>query len=86
MNTAHPFLEGNGRATRIWLDLLLKKELKKIVLWNRIDKATYLSTMERSPVNDLEIKMLLKKHLSSNINDPLTFIKGITQSYYYEGL
>ncbi len=70
MNTSHPFLEGNGRATRIWLDLLLKKELKKI----------------RSPVNDLEIKMLLKKHLSSNINDPLTFIKGITQSYYYEGL
>lgn len=86
MNIAHPFLEGNGRATRIWLDLLLKKELKKIVLWDRIDKATYLSAMERSPVNDLEIKTLLKKHLSSNINDPLTFIKGITQSYYYEGL
>ncbi|GAA8597665.1 hypothetical protein KYTH53_09680 [Helicobacter pylori] len=56
------------------------------MLWNRIDKATYLSATERSPVNDLEIKMLLKKHLSSNINDPLTFIKGITQSYYYEGL
>ncbi len=86
MNIAHPFLEGNGRATRIWLDLLLKKELKKIVLWDRIDKAAYLSAMERSPVNDLEIKTLLKKHLSSNINDPLTFIKGITQSYYYEGL
>ncbi|GAA9650769.1 Fic/DOC family protein [Helicobacter pylori] len=86
MNIAHPFLEGNGRATRIWLDLLLKKELKKIVLWDRIDKAAYLSAMERSSVNDLEIKTLLKKHLSSNINDPLTFIKGITQSYYYEGL
>lgn len=86
MNIAHPFLEGNGRATRIWLDLLLKKELKKIVLWERIDKAAYLSAMERSPVNDLEIKTLLKKHLSSNTNDPLTFIKGITQSYYYEGL
>ncbi len=86
MNIAHPFLEGNGRATRIWLDLLLKKELKKIVLWDRIDKATYLSAMERSPVNDLEIKTLLKKHLSSNTNDPLTLIKGITQSYYYEGL
>ncbi len=86
MNIAHPFLEGNGRATRIWLDLLLKKELKKIVLWDRIDKVAYLSAMERSPVNDLEIKTLLKKHLSSNINDPLTFIKGITQSYYYEGL
>ncbi|GAA6985104.1 Fic/DOC family protein [Helicobacter pylori] len=86
MNIAHPFLEGNGRAARIWLDLLLKKELKKIVLWDRIDKATYLSAMERSPVNDLEIKTLLKKRLSSNINDPLTFIKGITQSYYYEGL
>lgn len=86
MNIAHPFLEGNGRATRIWLDLLLKKELKKIVLWDRIDKAAYLSAMERSPVNDLEIKTLLKKHLSSNTNDPLTFIKGITQSYYYEGL
>ncbi len=86
MNIAHPFLEGNGRATRIWLDLLLKKELKKIVLWERIDKAAYLSAMERSPVNDLEIKTLLKKHLSSNTNDPLTLIKGITQSYYYEGL
>ncbi|GAA6993607.1 Fic/DOC family protein [Helicobacter pylori] len=86
MNIAHPFLEGNGRAARIWLDLLLKKELKKIVLWDRIDKATYLSATERSPVNDLEIKTLLKKRLSSNINDPLTFIKGITQSYYYEGL
>ncbi len=86
MNIAHPFLEGNGRATRIWLDLLLKKELKKIVLWDRIDKATYLSAMERSPVNNLEIKTLLKKHLSSNTNDPLTLIKGITQSYYYEGL
>ncbi len=86
MNIAHPFLEGNGRATRIWLDLLLKKELKKIVLWDRIDKAAYLSAMERSPVNDLEIKTLLKKHLSSNTNDPLTLIKGITQSYYYEGL
>ncbi|GAA8798605.1 Fic/DOC family protein [Helicobacter pylori] len=61
MNIAHPFLEGNGRATRIWLDLLLKKELKKIVLWDRIDKAAYLSAMERSPVNDLEIKTLLKK-------------------------
>ncbi|WP_100968983.1 protein adenylyltransferase Fic [Helicobacter pylori] len=86
MNIAHPFLEGNGRATRIWLDLLLKKELKKIVLWDRIDKAAYLSAMERSPVNDLEIKTLLKKRLSSNTNDPLTLIKGITQSYYYEGL
>ncbi|EQD90150.1 hypothetical protein HPSA50_0555 [Helicobacter pylori SouthAfrica50] len=63
---------------------MLKKELKKIALWDRIDKAAYLSAMERS--NDLEIKTLLKKHLSSNINDPLTFIKGITQSYYYEGL
>lgn len=86
INTAHPFLEGNGRAARIWLDSLLKKELKKIVLWDRIDKAAYLSATERSSVNDLEIKTLLKKHLSSNINDPLTFIKGITQSYYYEGL
>ncbi len=80
MNIAHPFLEGNGRATRIWLDLLLKKELKKIVLWDRIDKAAYLSATERSPVNDLEIKTLLKKHLSSNTNDPLTFIKGISRS------
>ncbi|MUU66232.1 cAMP-induced cell filamentation protein [Helicobacter pylori] len=66
--------------------MLLKKELKKIALWERIDKAAYLNAMERSPVNDLEIKTLLKKHLSSNINDPLTFIKGITQSYYYERL
>ncbi len=60
MNIAHPFLEGNGRAARIWLDLLLRKELKKIVLWDRIDKAAYLSATERSPVNDLEIKTLLK--------------------------
>ncbi|WP_341847784.1 cAMP-induced cell filamentation protein [Helicobacter pylori] len=60
--------------------------MKKIALWERIDKAAYLNAMERSPVNDLEIKTLLKKHLSSNINDPLTFIKGITQSYYYERL
>ncbi|GAA8222020.1 hypothetical protein DR8_27130 [Helicobacter pylori] len=66
--------------------MLLKKELKKIVLWDRIDKVAYLSTIKRSPVNDLEIKTLLKKHLSSNTNDPLTFIKGIMQSYYYEGL
>ena len=85
MNIAHPFREGNGRATRIWLDLIFKKELKKVVDWNRIDKADYLSAMERSPVKDIEIKHLLQNALTDKINERDVFMKGIDVSYYYEG-
>ena len=85
MNIAHPFREGNGRATRIWLDLILKKNLKKVIDWNKIDKADYLSTMQRSPVNDLEIKYLLKDALTDKIDDREVFMKGIDTSYFYEG-
>ena len=85
MNIAHPFREGNGRATRIWLDLIFKKELKKVVDWNRIDKADYLSAMERSPVKDIEIKHLLQNALMDKINERDVFMKGIDVSYYYEG-
>ncbi|MFC0616198.1 cell filamentation protein Fic [Enterococcus faecalis] len=85
MNIAHPFREGNGRATRIWLDLILKKELKQVVDWNLIDKEDYLSAMERSPVNDLEIKYLISNALTDKINDRKIFMKGIDISYYYEG-
>ena len=85
MNIAHPFREGNGRATRIWLDLILKKELKKVVDWNKVDKNDYLSAMERSPVKDIEIKHLLKNALTSKINEREVFMKGINVSYYYEG-
>ncbi|MCC4085637.1 protein adenylyltransferase Fic [Enterococcus faecalis] len=85
MNIAHPFREGNGRATRIWLDLILKKELKQVVDWNLIDKEDYLSAMERSPVNDLEIKYLFSNALTNKINDREIFMKGIDISYYYEG-
>ncbi|MDR0449106.1 MAG: Fic family protein [Rickettsiales bacterium] len=85
MNIAHPFREGNGRATRIWLDLILKKELKKVVNWNKIDKAAYLSAMERSPVNSAEIKHLLKGALTGRTNERELFMKGIDVSYYYEG-
>ena len=85
MNIAHPFREGNGRATRIWLDLILKKELKKVVDWDKIDKQDYLSAMERSVVKDIEIKKLLKDALTSKINDRGIFMKGIDTSYYYEG-
>jgi len=85
MNVAHPFREGNGRATRIWLDLILKKNLKKVIDWNKIDKADYLSAMQRSPVNDLEIKYLLKSALTDKINEREVFMKGIDISYYYEG-
>lgn len=85
MNIAHPFREGNGRATRIWLDLILKKELKKVVNWDKIDKDDYLSAMERSPIKDTEIKHLLKSALTSKINDRGIFMKGIDASYYYEG-
>jgi len=85
MNVAHPFREGNGRATRIWLDLMLKKEIRQVVDWNRVDKEEYLSAMQRSPVKDLEIKVLLKQALTDQINDRALFMKGIDISYYYEG-
>lgn len=85
MNVAHPFREGNGRATRIWLDLIFKKELKKVVDWNKIDKADYLAAMERSPIKDIEIKHLLQNALTDKINEREVFMKGIDVSYYYEG-
>jgi len=85
MNVAHPFREGNGRATRIWLDLMLKKEIQQVVDWNQVDKEEYLSAMQRSPVKDLEIKALLKHALTDRINDRALFMKGIDVSYYYEG-
>jgi len=85
MNVAHPFREGNGRATRIWLDLMLKKEIRQVVDWNRVDKEEYLSAMQRSVVKDLEIKFLLKQALTDQIDDRALFMKGIDISYYYEG-
>lgn len=85
MNIAHPFREGNGRATRIWLDLMLKKEIQQVVDWNRVDKEDYLSAMQRSVVKDLEIKALLKQALTDQIDDRALFMKGIDVSYYYEG-
>ena len=85
MNIAHPFREGNGRATRVWLDLILKKELKRVVDWNAVDKDEYLSAMQRSVVKDLEIKALLKDALTDRIDDRSLFMKGIDVSYFYEG-
>ena len=85
MNIAHPFREGNGRATRIWLDLIMKAEIQKVVDWNLVDKEEYLSAMERSVVKDVEIKVLLKGALTDMINDRAIFMKGIDVSYYYEG-
>ena len=85
MNIAHPFLEGNGRTMRIWLDMLLKARLKKVVNWQFVDKTPYLQAMERSPVNDLEIRTLLHAHLTDDINNREIIFKGIEQSYYYEG-
>lgn len=85
MNVAHPFREGNGRSTRIWLDLILKKELNKVVDWRRVDKNDYLLAMERSPIKDLEIKVLLKDALTDDINGREVFMKGIDASYSYEG-
>ena len=85
MNIAHPFREGNGRATRIWLDLIFKKELKMVVDWNKIDKEDYLSAMIRSPIKDIEIKHLFKNALTDKINDREVFMKGVDVSYYYEG-
>ncbi|MFO7885081.1 MAG: Fic family protein [Desulfobacteraceae bacterium] len=85
MNIAHPFREGNGRSTRIWLDLILKTELNRIVDWRLVDKKDYLLAMERSPIKDIEIKSLLKQALTDKINDKLVYIKGIDASYHYEG-
>ncbi|MBM9612797.1 Fic family protein [Desulfobulbus rhabdoformis] len=85
MNIAHPFREGNGRSTRIWLDLILKKELQKVVDWSHVDKNDYLLAMERSPVKDIEIKFLLQRALTDKINDSEIYMKGIDASYYYEG-
>ena len=85
MNIAHPFREGNGRAARIWLDLILKKELKRVVDWNAVDKDEYLSAMQRSVVKDLEIKALLHDALTDQIDDRALFMKGIDVSYFYEG-
>ena len=85
MNVAHSFREGNGRSTRIWLDCILKKELHQVVDWSRVDKSDYLMAMERSPVKDLEIKVLLHKALTEQINDRQVYMKGIDASYHYEG-
>lgn len=85
MNIAHPFREGNGRATRIWLDMIFKKELKKVVDWSKIDKEDYLLAMERSPIKDTEIKHILQTALTDKINDREVYMKGIDHSYYYEG-
>jgi len=85
MNIAHPFMEGNGRAMRIWLDMLFKSILKKVVNWQFIDKTLYLQAMERSPINDLEIRTLLTNNLTDDINNREIIFKGIEQSYYYEG-
>ncbi len=85
MNAAHPFREGNGRSTRIWLDVILKKELGQVIDWSPVDKNDYLLAMERSPIKDVEIKHLLKKALTDKINDREIYMKGIDTSYYYEG-
>lgn len=85
MNIAHPFREGNGRAMRIWLDIILKKEITQVIDWNLVDKKEYLSAMERSVVNDVEIKNLLRQALTDQIHDRILFMKGIDISYYYEG-
>jgi len=85
MNIIHPFREGNGRSTRIWLDLILKKELKLVVDWSKVNKEDYLLAMERSPIKDVEIKELLKNALTDKINDRDVYMKGIDASYHYEG-
>ena len=85
MNIAHPFRDGNGRSTRIWLDMILKKEIGKVVDWSKVDKEEYLLAMERSPIKDLEIKILLESALTNQINDRVVYMKGIDMSYQYEG-
>ena len=84
MNIAHPFMEGNGRSTRIWLDMILKKRLAKVIDWRLIEKEAYLQAMERSPINDLELRFLLQPSLTDKVNDREVIFKGIEQSYYYE--
>jgi cell filamentation protein len=85
MNIAHPFMEGNGRSMRIWLDMILKTRLKKLVNWQNIDKSLYLQAMERSPINELELKTLISLNLTDEIDNREIIFKGIEQSYYYEG-
>lgn len=85
MNVAHPFREGNGRSTRLWLDAILKKELRQVVDWSKVDKDDYLLAMERSPIKDTEIKLLLKAALTDQINDREVYMKGVDASYRYEG-
>jgi len=85
MNIAHPFMEGNGRTMRIWLDLILKKSLKKVVNWQFVSKELYLQAMERSPINDLELRTLLINNLTNEVDNREIIFKGIDQSYYYEG-
>ncbi len=85
MNIAHPFLEGNGRSMRIWLDMILKKQLMKVVNWQFVDKTLYLQSMERSPINDLELRTLLMGNLTDDVDNREIIFKGIDQSYYYEG-
>ena len=85
MNIAHPFREGNGRSTRIWLDHILKTEIKKVVDWSKVDKEDYLLAMERSPIKDIEIKYLLKNALTDDIHSREVYMKCIDQNYYYEG-
>ena len=85
MNIAHPFREGNGRSMRIWLDLMLKKELHQVIDWSKVDKEDYLLAMERSPIRDIEIKHVLKQALTDEINSREIYMKGIDHSYYYEG-
>lgn len=85
MNVAHPFMEGNGRSTRIWLDMILKKRLGRVAQWEKIDKVQYLQAMERSTVNDLELRFLIQPNLTDKVNDREVIFKGIEQSYYYEG-
>ena len=85
MNIAHPFREGNGRSTRIWLDCIFKKEIRKVVDWSKVDKEDYLLAMERSPIKDIEIKHILKNALTDDIHSREVYMKGIDHSYYYEG-
>lgn len=85
MNIAHPFREGNGRSTRIWLNIIMKRELNKVIDWSVVDKEDYLLAMERSPIKDIEIKYILKQALTEKINDREVYMKGIDHSYYYEG-
>lgn len=85
MNVSHPFMEGNGRSARIWLDLMLKKNLGKVIDWQAVEKNSYWQAMERSPINDLELRFLLKPALTDRVEDGEMIFKGIEQSYYYEG-